>query len=272
MRLLRGIFIPGLLLWGLFFSSGCKKNPTTPVVTTDPIGAHWGALTGSIELSASRVQLGQPLIATVHPTQVVPFLWTCNNLPGFGHVTSADRMAMYLFEQPGWHTVQVASLGVDSTSVTDSSWINVYVSDTIYQPVGPAQDTLSLAGDQVTLTPTLDSAANLIFLAQTKNTYGCLSTLVYSITTGSDGTGGIAIAFQEVVGNGPSGCHAAENPASEYLFCPSPTSQWAPGTYPLSVLLNGVTYTGTLMVSADGYSINWSYTSGVIITNSQLKK
>ncbi len=272
MRLSRGVVSSGLLLYSLFFSFGCKKNPTAPVVVASPFGAHWGALTGTIELSASRVQLGQPLIASLYPTQVVPFLWSYPAIAGFGHVTQADRMAMYMFEQPGWYTVQAASLGNDSISVTDSSWIDVYVSDTVYQPVGPAQDTLSLTGDQITLTPTLDSAANLIFLAQTKNTYGCFPSLVYSITTGSDGTGGINIELQEAVGNGPLGCHAAENPASAYLFCPSPTSQWAGGTYPLSVSLNGVTYTGTFTISAGAYSFSWSYTSGVIITNSQLKK
>jgi hypothetical protein len=270
MSSLRQILVPGLLSFSLFVSFGCKKHSASPVVESN--GSYTGALTGTILLSQAKVQLGQPLIATLKPNYVTPFRWTCSFIAGMSHVTSADRMAMYIFEQPGVYTVQAASLGVDSVSVTDSSWIQVRVSDTVYQPVGPAQDTLSLAGDQVSLTPTLDSAANLILLAQTKNTYGCLPSLVYSITTGSDGTGGIFINLQEVQSNGPSNCHAAENPASAYLFCPSPTSQWAPGDYPLSVLLNGVTYTGTLTITADGYSFSWNYTSGVTITNTQLKK
>ena len=270
MSSLRQILVPGLLSFSLFVGFGCKKHSAPPVVESN--GSYSGALTGTILVSPARVQLGQPLIATLKPNYVTPFRWTCSFIAGMSHVTSADRMAMYIFEQPGIYTVEAASLGIDSVSVTDSSTVWVHVSDTIYQPTGPTQDTLSLVGDQVCLTPTLDSAANLILLAQTKKTYGCLPSLVYSITTGSDGTGGIFINLQEVVANGPSNCHAAENPASAYLFSPSPTSQWAPGNYPLSVLLNGVTYTGTITVAADGYSFDWNYTSGVTITSSQLKK
>jgi hypothetical protein len=181
-------------------------------------------------------------------------------------------MAMYIFERSGYYVIEAATLGIDLASVTDSSWVGVYVSDTIYQPAGPVQDTLSLVGDQVSLTPTVDSSGDLILLAQTRNTYGCLPNLVYSITTGSNGAGGIAIDLQEVVANGPNGCHDVENPASAYLFSPSPTSQWAPGAYPLSVSLNGLTYSGTMTITADGYSFSWSYTSGVTITKSQLNK
>ena len=271
MRFFKGFVFPGLLLFSLFLSFGCKKHASTSDVP-NPYGSFPGVLTGPIVVSSERVQLGQPLFATVAPTQVVPLRWTSPSIYGMSHVTSAGKMAMYMFEQPGYYNIKAASLGVDSESVTDSSTINVYVTDSIYQPSAPAQDTLSLVGDQVSLTPTLDSSANLIFLAQTTNTYGCLPSLVYSITTGSDGTGGIAIDLQEVVANGPTGCHEVENPASAYLFCPSPTSQWGPGSYPLSVLLNGVTYTGTLTVTAGAYSFNWNYTSGVTITSSQLKK
>lgn len=271
MPFFKGILFSGLLLFSLFISFSCKKHSATSVAP-NPYGSFPGVLTGPIVLSTERVQLGQPLFATVAPAQVVPIRWTSPVINGMSHVTQAGKMAMYMFEQPGFYVVKAASLGVDTASVTDSSTIQVYVTDTIYQPTGPAQDTLSLVGDNVSLTPTLDSAANLIFLAQTTNTYGCLPSLVYSITTGADGTGGITIDLQEVVANGPDGCHEVENPASAYLFCPSPTSQWGPGNYPLSVLLNGVTYTGTLTITADAYSFSWNYTHGVTITSSQLKK
>lgn len=263
--------LSGLLLAGLLVISGCKKH-TPPPADTNNSGLQTGALTGPIVLSAARVQLGQPLIATLEPAGVFPIRWTCPFISGMAHVTPAGKMAMYLFEQPGNYTIEAASLGIDIASVTDSSRIGVYVSDTIYQPVGPAQDSLSLQGDQVSLTPSVDSSGNLVLLAQTKNTYGCLPNLVYSITTGSDGTGGIVVNLQEVVANGPNGCHVVENPASAYLFCPSPTSLWAPGDYPLSVTLNGAIYTGTITVTATGYSFQWSYTSGVTITPSTIKK
>lgn len=264
----------GLLLFCLFVSSRCNKHNSPSVPSSPyPYGSSTGTYTGALDVSATRIQKGQPLIATLHPTGNYPIRWSSPDRSNMSHVTPAGTQAMYIFEQAGYYTVRAAALDVvlDSAEL-DNSFVNVFVSDSVYQPVGPAQDTLSLAGDQISLTPVLDSNSNLILLAQTRNTYGCFSSIVYTITTGSKGLGGLAIDFQEVVGNGSGGCHNAENPASSYLFSPLPMSKWADGNYPLSVLLNGATYTGTLTITDDAYAFSWGYTSGVTIPNLLIKK
>lgn len=272
MQFLRGAFFSALALLSVLLYSGCNKRAIPPAgIDTVILASHTGVIAGRLDVSLTRVQLGQPLIATLHPTAVFPIRWSAQR-PSMSHVTPADRQAMFLFEQPGYYYIMADALGIDIASVTDSSYVTIYVTDTIYKPTGPAQDTLSLTGDQVSLTPTLDSNANLILLAQTKNTYGCLPNLVYSISTGSNGTGGISILFQEVVSNGPGNCTEVMNPASAYVFPPSPTSQWPDGSYPLSVSLNGVVYTGTLTITDKSYSVSWNYTSGVTFSSTQINK
>ena len=178
---------------------------------------------------------------------------------------------MILFARPGTYRVTASSLGADS-SATDSSWGTISVTDTVYQPVPPpAYDTTTLAGDQITITPSVDSNANLFLLAQTKNSYGCASTLIYEMSAGGTGGGGIGLTFYEVVSNGTGPCNGVQNPASAFLF-PGATSTWPIGTYPVTARLNGITYTGTLTITNTTYTFSWNYSSGVLISPLQLNK
>ena len=255
----------------LLLGYSCKKQlaPTS----YDSPGSHIGQLTGPIYMS-TQVQLGQPLIAFIELTGGPQIRWTASSSydARFAHVTSAGYQAMFIFEQPGCQKVMASSLGLDGVSVVDSSWALVQVLNTVYKPTFIENDIISLVGDQVSLTPTLDSNANLIFLAQTRNTYGCFSSIVYSVTSDSNGAGGLNIDLQEGIDENSYGCKMVENPASAYLFPSSQTSGWAPGDYPISVSLNGATYSGTLNITADAYTINWNYTAGVTFTQTQIKK
>jgi hypothetical protein len=183
---------------------------------------------------------------------------------------SAKGQATILFAQPGTYRITATALAADSSGV-DSTSGTVTVSDTVYTPPASA-DTSSLSGDQITLKPLVDSNGNLILLAQTTRSYGCSSSIVYGITSGPTGATGLGINFTEVISSGTGDCNGAQNPASAYLFPNYGTLQWANGSWPLTVTLSGVTYSGLLTVTNSGYSFSWSYTSGVIISPLQINK
>jgi len=144
--------------------------------------------------------------------------------------------------------------------------------DTVAKP--PVQySTVPLTGDQITLvphfykSPTADSSY-LYFVAQTKNFYCGISLLhtSYSLTIGN-----YSIGFLDVVQ--PSPCVIGDGPiAATISFTTNPAGPMPVGTFPLSVTLNGTTYTGSITATATTISFNWTYTSGVLITPQQISK
>jgi hypothetical protein len=141
----------------------------------------------------------------------------------------------------------------------------------VYAPVSSDFDTLSLAGDQVTLTPLLDSGSNLILLAQTSSLYDCWPILIYGIDASAGS--GIAIRFYNVVSGSVTGnCNGARNPAASYLFVNDFVKSLADGEYPFSVTLNSTVYQGSLTITHDSYRFTWNYHSGVIISPLQIPR
>jgi hypothetical protein len=249
---------------------GCAKNSHTS--TSPSAGSHNGTQTGTLALSSTTVQKGQPLMASLSGGTTTSIKWSVSTLAEFAHIAPAGNKAMILFAKGGTYRVTAAALGSDS-AITDTSWATVTVTDSVYTPPpSPYPDTTaSFAGDQITFTPEVDSVNNLFLLAQTKRSYGCSSTIIDGAQIGAMGQGGIKVNFYEVVSNGTGTCNGVENPASAYIFLGN-TGQWPNGTYPFSVVLSGTTYTGTLSISGTDYTFTWNYSSGVLISPLDVKK
>jgi hypothetical protein len=126
--------------------------------------------------------------------------------------------------------------------------------------------TLPLTGDQITLTPGFftNSVADtnyIYFKAQTTKTY-CRSgklNIAYSI----DNQNNYAISFLNVTET--TTCKGDSILTAPVNFTQNQPKALANGTYPLSILLNNVTYTGSIVVSTANITFNWKYTSGVLI-------
>jgi hypothetical protein len=254
----------------VFCFAACSKNATKSAGSQTG-GTQTGGK-ATLSLSQQNVQKGQPLIAAI-PTGVSAenIHWTVTPAT-LTNVSTANGQAMILFAQAGTYKVTASYSGSASGSA-DTSWAPVTVSDTVYTPTAPPQsyDTTLLTGDQITLTPMVDSIGNLLFYAQTTNNYGCFNNLLNLVYSGFSANGGIKINFYEVISADSTGCNGVQNPANAYLF-PGATSSWPAATYPFVVNLGTTTYSGWLVVTANGYSFVWNYNSGVIISPLQVNK
>jgi len=169
---------------------------------------------------------------------------------------------MVLFPTSG--SYQLLAIYSDSSgSGSDTSTAPITVTDSTYIPPSTL-DTLPLTGDQIILTPVRDSNRVLFLEVQTKNSYDCFPTLMYSTMTSTDSIG---VNFSGVVAGSPSGgCGGVQNQAYSYLIF----SQLPDGAYTFTVTLNGVVYRGTLTVTDTNYTFTWNYTSGVTISPLQV--
>ena len=238
-----------LLLGGMLLASCTKSSSSSTFPKT------------GLTVSSSSLDKGQPLVVTAPSTVTGGVTWSVSPST-LTHVTPGNGQAVVLFGQPGTYQVTGAyALNGDSAS----SSATVTVSDSAYTPPVPVDwDTTSLAGDVITLTPVIDSNAQLIFIAQTGKSYYFASTLIYGVTAGPAWVGGLNVSFYGLVtaGNGTGGY---QNPAVAYLFLDN-LNKPADGTYPLTVSVSGTAYTGSITVSGGLYTFHWTYTTGVVIS------
>ncbi len=220
----------------------------------------------NLVLSKTSVKMGEALQVSV-ATQGQSFIrWRVSpdhNLL----ILPAGNNTTILFSSPGTYQV-TASYFADSMagSPYDSSSAPVIVTDSVYYPPTPVYpaDTLSLAGDQLTLQPVSLNDSGLVMLVQTQHAYSCSPSFVgYSY---GQANSALEMSFDYVSEGNSASCNGAKNPASAYLFFPLLTS----GQYPVKLELNHVIYQGSLEVTPTTYTFNWSYTSGVLIAPLQI--
>jgi hypothetical protein len=179
-----------------------------------------------------------------------------------------------LFVLPGCNKSNVLPAANKTASNSSTTLNGKPATDTVgtTKPV-TTYSTVPLTGDQITLvphfykSPTADSSY-LYFVAQTKNFYCGISLLhtSYGLTNGN-----YSIGFLDVVQ--PSPCIIGDSPiAATISFTTSPADSMPVGTFPLSVTLNGITYTGSIVSSSTSIAFNWTYTSGVLIAPQQISR
>ena len=134
--------------------------------------------------------------------------------------------------------------------------------------------TVPLTGDQITLVPhynksqTADSCF-LILVAETKNQYCYSGPLEF--TQSLDNNGNYNISFLDV--KEPSTCVSGNSALIAAInFTSVPKGILQNGTFPLTVTLNGTTYTGSIIVTATTISFIWNYNSGVLIVPAQISR
>jgi hypothetical protein len=262
-NLLRNLLVCGTISLALF---ACNKNSSH---------SSSGSGTPALTLSASTVLKGQPLVVTA-PAGIASssIKWSVNS--PFAHLSSGNGQAMVIFARAGNYRVtanyRVHASSSDSTSDSTSSPITV--SDSTYTPPPTSNyDTVSLAGDQITLTPSADSAHNLVLLAQTMRSYDCFPTFLWSVQLGLADHAGISINFRKVIAGSFSGnCNGVQNPAASYIFFLVGGTTFSNGTYPFFVLLNNTVYQGSLTITDAAYTFTWNYTSGVIFSTQTVNR
>jgi hypothetical protein len=242
--------------------TGCVKNSGS--IQTTGTGSN-----SDLTLSKSDLKRGEQLIASTNqsnPNAIVK--WT--TYPSANTVVlPANNQAGAIFASAGSYRITASYYNASDTTVAyDSSSAPVTVNDSINSPaaVPDGLDSVSLAGDQLILSPISASDSIFIMSVQTVKLYNCTPFLAAYSFDGLNGNSLLLYSEGEVVEG--SGCNGAKNPAVSYLFfIPLNT-----GTYNISAVLNSITYTGSLTVTATDYIFTWNYTSGITISPLQIKR
>jgi len=238
----------------LFVISACNKYGDLP-----------GSSNGKLLASAYKVKINQPdtlLLSGAKSTDSVH--WSVAP-SGFDSLITQNNKALIFFKKAGIYKVSATDKGVTaSTSIT--------VSDSVYYP-GITYNYIPLTGDQITLVPhfynnpTADSSY-LSFVAQTQKSYCGTSRLSVADSLIS---GNYGIQFLYVIQ--PSPCVIGQSPVAATInFTQNLPGLLPNGTFPLSVTLNGATYTGSIVATSTTITFNWNYTSGVLIAPKQISR
>lgn len=222
-----------------------------------------------LTLSKSNVKRGEQLIVSTNqsnPNAIVK--WT--TYPSMNTIVlPANNHAAAIFAMAGSYQITANYFNASDTTVAyDSSSAPVTVNDSIATsaPIPNGLDTVSLAGDQLILSPVSASDSIFIMSVQTVNLYNCTPFLAAYSFDGLNGNSLFLYSEGEVVEG--SGCNGAKNHAVSYLFF-GPLNI---GTYNISAVLNGITYQGSLTVTASYYTFTWNYSSGITISPLQIKR
>jgi len=242
------------LMLVLFMMSACNKFGDLP-----------GSQNGKLVASAYKVDVNQPdtlLLGGAKSTDTVK--WSV--VPsGFDSLITQNNKALVFFKKAGKYQVNATDKGV-----TASTYITV--SDSVYHPV-ITYNYIPLTGDQITLVPhyynnpTADSSY-LSFVAQTQKSYCGISKLAVADSLINNNYG---IKFLYVIQ--PTPCTIGQSPiAATINFTQNLPGTLPDGTFPLSVTLNGTTYTGSIVATSTTITFNWNYTSGVLIAPKQISR
>jgi len=238
----------------LFIISACNKFGDLP-----------GSQNGKLLASAYKVDINQPdtlLLAGAKSTDTVKW----NVVPsGFDSLITQNNKALIFFKKAGKYQVSATD-----KNVTASTYFTV--SDSVYQPV-TTYNYIPLTGDQITLVPHFynNPAADssyLTLVAQTQKSYCGTSRLIAADSLINNKYG---INFLYVVQ--PTQCTIGQSPIAAVInFTQNQPGILPNGTFPLSVTLNGTTYTGSIVATSTIITFNWNYTAGVLIAPKQISR
>jgi len=260
-----------LLLSSLFVISACNKSADPSAVANGQLATAKStalAAGNGIQLIASKykVKINEPdtlLLSGAKSTDSIR--WSV--VPsGFDSLITQKNKALVFFKKAGTYQVKAA----DNGGTPAIAYITV--TDSVYHPQ-PQYIITPLTGDQITLVPHFynNPAADssyLTFVAKTHNSYCGISKLNL---TDSLVNKTYAIDFLNVIQ--PTPCVIGSSPIATVInFTQKMPGNLPNGTYPLSVTLNGKTFTGSIVATSTIITFKWNYNSGVLILPNQISR
>jgi len=239
-------------------------------------GCKKGGLTiEQLVASSATVKTGQlDSLELVGAQTTDSIKWSVSPTAGLDHINYRANHAVVSFNQAGTFTVTAT---VNNTTPYSTSI-------TVTQAPAPPVDTTRtiathypLTGDGITLTshysksPNSDSAY-VYFTAQTTKFYYCLNSY---LTYNTSLTGGYTLNIVDMIKPATKDCTVGSTrlTIAAIPFKQSLVNSYLPtGTFPLTVTLNGTTYTGSVVVTATDINFNWNYTSGVTLSPAHITR
>ncbi|GAA4324437.1 hypothetical protein GCM10023149_26030 [Mucilaginibacter gynuensis] len=186
---------------------------------------------------------------------------------GFSNIIKRGNAALAIFRKAGNYTVTATVNGSSPVSTT------ITVTDSVYQPAEPQPTHIPLTGDQIVLHANFyehaeTDSAYLYFTAITTKHYTCGNSII-NYTKSLDAANHFGLTFIDVTKPADPACLPGGGAISSDIIDfrqHTGTPYLTDGTYPLTVTLNGTTYTGSITVTATSINFSWPYTAGVTIT------
>jgi hypothetical protein len=237
-------------LLALFIIQGCAKMNGVSI------------LKGQLVASKSTIAAGQPdSLLLVGALASDSINWSVTP-SGFNTISIKHNTAVVVFNKSGVYTVKAGVAGANpaSTSIT--------VGDTVTNRT----TSIPLTGDQIILLSNYYKSQNgdtsyVYFTAETTKTYPCANSIL-EYTQNLDASNNFSINFIDALQPDAANCQSGSGALASGIiaFRQNPSNPYmVVGTYPLTVTLNGTTYTGSIAVSATDINFNWNYTTGVTI-------
>jgi len=254
----------------LFIIQGCNKSSDLAALSGTSAASKAAALSataGQLIASKATVKIGEPDTLLLVGAANDSIKWSVTPSTGYRAFITEKNTARVIFSKSGSYTVSASANGGTPATKT------LTVTDSVYNVVPVTYGYVPLTGDQITLTPAVytDKAADtsyVYFKATTQNSY--CSSSVLSVAYSLDGST-FNLNFLNVIQ--PSPCSVSNAPISKTVaFTSNSPAAFANGTYPLNVILNGVTYTGSFTATATTITFNWNYTAGVVLSTKQISR
>lgn len=227
--------------------SGCNK-------ISDP------ANSGKIVASKTNLKINEAdSLAFAGASATDSIAWSITPL-GSGILIKQKNVARVSFTKAGNYTVTASKTGAAPAS------IQIKVSADSIPSSSDTAKIVSLIGDQITLSPgislsTSQDSIGFDFNATTKNKYCASGLLKYNKSVSVDNHFNIDFLYVQesktCTGNTIPMIVSPLRFNNRYLVN---------GTYPLTVTLNGTTYTGNVIISSTQVIFDWKYTTGVVMS------
>lgn len=262
---MKKILIPILLFASIVGYLSCQKDHSSDPA---PVAAE----------KTEGIKKGEPIVFKVDAQNAQ---WAVS--PGTAKITANGNMATILFAKAGSYTVTATSgysIARVSVNVTDSSWCtdstqhcDSTIIDTCLYGNCPPVDTIphtdtiprkdstyALTNDKIIIFPyEIDTAgvSGLVLRSSTLRLYPCNNKILYTYLTTSGTPANYTVTYTGV--RVWANCSGIMSPAMSTIKL-YPVQD---GTHTLTVVVNGITYTGSFTKTGHHYAFNWPYTSGV---------
>lgn len=258
-------------LLAVFVISACNKDGNLAALNgklaATNKAANLAGSNGQLVATSYNVKIDQPdtlKLVGANPSDSIK--WSV--VPaGYDTLITRNNTAQIVFTKAGSYTVKVSDNSAAPASAT------ITVNSAVY--INPNKSALvPLTGDQISLSPSYfknkaGDSTYIYFTAKTVDYYCATGRLLFSDTLDYKNNFKLSFTGVQQLAN----CNTNTAMLSAGInFNQYPLVPLANGTYPLTVNLNGIAYTGNIVVTATTITFDWKYTVGVIISPQQISK
>ena len=261
-----------IYLLGLGIMSSCVKN----TATIDYVGSY---IKPGVILPDSTIKKGESFVVyTIAPDSNSIIRWSIKPSDSTEIIPNGDHAIVHISLAGTYLITANFYSPADSVNPYDSSHSTIIIHDSVNRPPPPVPppppaqdyDTISLAGDQLIISPDYFLNGALFLTVKTTNNFSCKAYLsLYSTLQEPPGpNSSFTMNFNSgIAAVSTSDCTGTSGPASsqiEIIDLPI-------GVHPIFASLNQVDYQGSVNVTDSNYTFTWNYTSGITISPLQIK-